>query len=34
VLLAHSSKYLKTEADLKLLQNQELKQWVEAYAQD
>lgn len=34
VLLGHSSKYLKTEADLKLLQNQELKQWVEAYAQD
>jgi L-ascorbate peroxidase len=34
VLLGHDSKYLKTEADLKLLANSETKQWVEAYAQD
>ena len=34
VLLSHDSKYLKTEADLKLLQDSETKSWVEAYAQD
>lgn len=34
VLLAHDSKYLKTEADLKLLHDPELKKWVEAYADD
>ena len=34
VLLGHNSKYLKTEADLKLLHSPELKRWVEAYAQD
>jgi len=34
VLLAHDSKYLKTEADLKLLQDSEQREWVEAYAQD
>lgn len=34
VLLGHKSNYLKTEADLKLLHNQELKKWVEAYADD
>lgn len=32
VLLSHDSKYLKTEADLKLLQDSETKSWVEAYA--
>ena len=34
VLLGHESKYLKTEADLKLLHDPEMKEWVEAYAQD
>ena len=34
VLLGHDSKYLKTEADLRLLTDSELRQWVEAYAQD
>lgn len=34
VLLGHDSIYLKTEADLRLLHDPELKQWVEAYAQD
>ena len=34
VLLGHESKYLKTEADIKLLSSPELKHWVEAYAQD
>jgi catalase (peroxidase I) len=34
VLLGHDSKYLKTEADLKLLHRPEFKHWVEAYAQD
>lgn len=34
VLLGHNSKYLKTEADLALLNNSEHKQWVEAFAQD
>ena len=34
VLLRDQSKYFKTEADLKLVQNAELKNWVEAYAQD
>ena len=32
VLLGNESKYLKTEADQKLLHTPELKQWVEAYA--
>ena len=34
VLLRDQSKYFKSEADLKLLQNAQLKTWVEAYAQD
>jgi len=34
VLVGSDSRYLKTEADLKLLNNQELKQWVENYAED
>jgi len=34
LLLRDESKYTKTEADLRLLQQSELKQWVEAYAQD
>ena len=34
VLLGHESKYLKTEADLKLLHDPELKEWVQAYADD
>jgi len=34
VLAAHNSPYLKTEADLKLLQNQETRTWVEQYAED
>ena len=34
VLLGSNSKYLKTEADLKLLQNADLKVWVEKYAED
>jgi hypothetical protein len=34
VLFAADSRYLKTEADLKLLNNPELKQWVENYAED
>jgi len=34
VLLGHQSNYLKTQADLRLLDNPELKEWVEAYAQD
>lgn len=34
VLVGHDSRYLKTEADLKLLHNSELKDWVEKYAED
>lgn len=34
VLLGHDSRYLKTEADLKLLHDPELKKWVETYAED
>ena len=34
ILLGHESKYLKTEADLKLLHDPELKSWCEAFAQD
>jgi len=34
VLLRDQSKYFKSEADLKLVQNAHLKTWVEAYAQD
>lgn len=34
MLLAHDSKYLKTEADLKMLHDPQMKEWVEAYAQD
>ena len=34
VLLGNDSLYLKTEADLRLLHEPDLKNWVEAYAQD
>jgi len=34
LMLRDQSKYFKTEADLKLMQNESLKSWVEAYAQD
>ena len=34
VLMGSDSRYLKTEADLKLIQNPELKVWVEKYAED
>ena len=34
VLLAHDSNYLKTEADLSLLQDSETRTWVEEYAND
>ena len=34
VLLGHDSRYLKTEADLRLLSDPSLRHWVEAYAQD
>lgn len=34
VLMAGDSHYLKTEADMKLMHNPELRQWVEAYAGD
>jgi L-ascorbate peroxidase len=34
ILLGENGKYLKTEADLKLLHDPELKQWVEKYAAD
>ena len=34
LLLKDQSKYFKTEADLKLVTNPQLKSWVEAYAQD
>jgi len=34
ILLRDESKYTKTEADLRLLQQSELKSWVEAYAED
>ncbi len=34
VLLAHNSKYLKTEADLNLLNDPETREWVEKYAED
>ena len=34
LLLRDQSKYFRTEADLKLLQNASLKSWVDAYAQD
>jgi len=32
VLMGSNSKYLKTEADLMLVHEPELKQWVDAYA--
>jgi len=34
VLTGSDSKYLKTEADLKLLNNADLRTWVEQYAED
>jgi hypothetical protein len=34
VLLGHESKYLKTAADLELIEKPELKEWVEIYAAD
>lgn len=34
VLVGRDSIYLKTEADMRLLQDSNLRQWVEAYAQD
>ena len=34
LLLRDQSKYFKTEADQKLVQNAQLKSWVEAYAED
>lgn len=34
LLLRDQSKYYKDETDLKLLQSQDLKSWVEAYAED
>lgn len=34
VLLGHDSKYLKTEADMRLLHDSELREWVEKYAND
>ena len=34
VLLGYNSKYLKTPADLKLLDDPSLKEWVEKYAED
>ena len=34
LLLAHDSRYLKTEADLNMLHDPEMKKWVEAYADD
>ena len=34
LLLKDQSKYFRTEADLKLVQNASLKTWVDAYAQD
>jgi len=34
ILLGHDSKYLKTSADMELLEKPELKEWVEAYAGD
>lgn len=34
VLVGHDSKYLKTESDLRLLHDSELKRWVEEYAED
>ena len=34
LMLRDQSKYYKTEADLKLMQSDSLKNWVEAYAQD
>ena len=34
VLIGSDSKYLKTEADLKLLNNADLRTWVEQYAED
>jgi len=34
VLLGHKSKYLKTAADLDLLENEETRTWVEKYAED
>jgi len=34
VLMGHESRYLKTEADLKLLHDPSLKEWVEKYAED
>ena len=32
--MGHDSLYLKTEADLNLVRDPQLKEWVEAYAQD
>ena len=34
LLLRDQSKYFRTEADLKLVQNASLKKWVDAYAED
>lgn len=34
VLLGHESMYLKTEADLKLVHDPTMKEWVEKYAND
>ena len=34
LLLRDQSKYFKTESDMRLLQNNDMKSWVEAYAQD
>lgn len=34
VLLGHNSKYLKTQSDLELLSDPELKHWVKVYAED
>lgn len=34
LLLKDQSKYYRTEADLKLMQSSNLRNWVEAYAQD
>mgnify|MGYP000389159692 CR=1 FL=1 len=34
VLVGHDSRYLKTEGDLRLLHDSDLKEWVEKYAED
>ena len=34
VLVGHDSRYLKTEGDLRLLHDADLKEWVEKYAED